>query len=99
MAADAIAEGIEKGDTCEAQLRKWEALYVKGIDRIRRLVCEFYDGLSFGRFVKRHPHLKGLVTDVLIGDVFKDEVDVLWPLMDELRKDMGLPAYQGAGAA
>ncbi len=99
MAADAIAEGIEKGDTSEAQLRKWEKPFVQGMDRMRRLVCEYYDGLSFGRFVKKHPHLKGLVTDVLIGDVFKDEVDVLWPLMDEVRKDMGLPVYQGVGAA
>jgi hypothetical protein len=71
------------------------------MDRIRRLVCEFYDGLSFGRFVKKHPHLKGLVTDVLIGDVFKDEVDVLWPLMDELRAEQGIEPFRPlvAGAA
>ena len=49
MAADTIAEGIEAGDTSEAQLRKWEGPFVKGMDRIRRLVCEYYDGLSFGR--------------------------------------------------
>ena len=94
MAADAIDEAIIKGDTSEAQLRSWEVPFLQGMDRIRRLVCEFYDGLSFGRFVKKHPHLKGLVTDVLIGDVFKDEVDVLWPLMDELRAEQNLPAYQ-----
>lgn len=99
MAADAIAEGIQKNDTSEAQLRKWEKPFVRGIDRIRRLVCEYYDGMSFGRFVKKHPEMKGLVTDVLIGDVFKDEVDVLWPLMDEVRKEIGLSAYQGVGAA
>ena len=94
MAADAIDEAIIKGDTSEAQLRSWEVPFLQGMDRIRRLVCEFYDGLSFGRFVKKHPHLKGLVTDVLIGDVFKDEVDLLWPLMDELRAEQNLPAYQ-----
>jgi len=94
MAADAIIEGFAKNDFSESQLRKWEAPYLQGMDRIRRLVCEFYDGLSFGRFVKKHPHLKGLVTDVLIGDVFKDEVDVLWPLMDELRTEQGIPAYE-----
>jgi flavin-dependent dehydrogenase len=93
MASDVIAEGLAKGDTSETQLRKWEAPYLKGMDRIRRLVCEYYDGLSFGRFVKKHPHLKGLVTDVLIGDVFKDEVDVLWPLMDELRAEQGIGTY------
>ena len=93
MAADCIAEGIDKGDTSESQLRKWEKPFLQGMDRIRRLVCEYYDGLSFGRFVKKHPHLKGLVTDVLIGDVFKDEVDVLWPLMDELRMEQGISPY------
>jgi hypothetical protein len=29
-----------------------------------------------------------MVTDVLIGDVFTDRVDVLWPLMDELRAEV-----------
>ena len=87
MAADAIAEGLAKGDTSEAQLRKWEGPFNAGMDRMRRLVCEFYDGFSFGRFVKRHPDLKGFVTDVLIGDVFKDDVDVLWPLMDAMRAE------------
>jgi len=93
MAADAIAAGIAAGDTSEARLRTWEAPYLQGMNRIRRLVCEFYDGLSFGRFVKEHPHLKGLVTDVLIGDVFKDEVDALWAPMDAMRAEQSLPAY------
>jgi flavin-dependent dehydrogenase len=88
MAADTIAEGIAKGDTSEAQLRKWEPEFVQGMERMRRLVCEFYDGFSFGRFVRKHPDLKNLVTDVLIGDVFRDEVDILWPLMDELRAEV-----------
>jgi flavin-dependent dehydrogenase len=87
MAADTICEGLAKGDTSEKQMRKWEAPFALGMDRMRRLVCEFYDGFSFGRFIRKHPHLKNLVTDVLIGDVFKDEVDVLWPLMDELRRE------------
>jgi flavin-dependent dehydrogenase len=92
MAADAIAEGLASGDTSEAQLRKWEAPFTRGMDRMRRLVCEFYDGFSFGRFVRKHPHLKGHVTDVLIGDVFKDDVDVLWPLMDEMRTEQAAAA-------
>jgi flavin-dependent dehydrogenase len=98
MASDAIDDAIKAGDTSEASLRKWEAPYVQGMNRIRRLVCEFYDGLSFGRFVKKHPHLKGLVTDVLIGDVFKDEVDQLWPLMDDLRKEQNIPPYEALSA-
>ena len=87
MAADAVADGLDRNDTTAKQLGCWEPEYVAGMDRMRRLVCEFYDGFSFGRFVKKHPHLKGHVTDVLIGDIFKDDVDVLWPLMDEMRAE------------
>ncbi len=97
MAADNLIEAFEKNDFSEAQLRKWEKPFLRGVDRIRRLVCEYYDGLSFGRFVKKHPHLKGMVTDVLIGDVFDDDVDVLWPLMDEMRKEQGIPPYVAVG--
>jgi flavin-dependent dehydrogenase len=88
MAADAIAEGLSQGDTSAAQLRKWEAPFIQGMDRMRRLVWEFYEGFSFGRFVRKYPHLKGVVTDVLIGDLFKDSIDDLWGPMDELRAEM-----------
>jgi flavin-dependent dehydrogenase len=87
QAADAIVEGLAKNDVSAKQLRKWEPGFNAGMDRMRQLVCAYYDGLSFGRFIRKHPHLKGLVTDVLIGDVFKDEVDVLWPLIDEMRAE------------
>src|SRR5262245_30215187 len=93
MAADAIVAGLKTGDTSEKQMRSWENAFVAGMKRVRRLVCEFYDGFSFGRFVKKHPHLKGIVTDVLIGDVFGDHVDVLWPLIDEMRKELKMPPY------
>jgi flavin-dependent dehydrogenase len=87
MAADAVAEGLAKRDTSAAQLGKWENDFRRGMDRMRRLVCEYYDGFSFGRFVTKYPHLKGHVTDVLIGDLFKDDVDVLWPLIDAMRAE------------
>lgn len=87
LAADAVAEGLAKGDTSAAQLGKWEKSFVRGMDRMRRLVVEFYNGFSFGRFVRKHPHLKGSLTDLLIGDLFKDELDVVWPLMDEIRRE------------
>jgi len=87
MAADSVSEGLANGDTSETQLRTWEPVFTAGMDRMRRLVCEFYDGLNFGRFIKKHPHLKGHVTDVLIGDIFKDDVDVLWPLIDEMKAE------------
>ncbi len=90
MAADAIHAGLAKNDVSEPQLRTWEIPYIRGMERMRRLVCEFYDGLHFGRFIRAYPHVKGLVTDVLIGDVFKPEVDELWPLLDEWREQHSL---------
>jgi flavin-dependent dehydrogenase len=86
MAADAVAEGLAKGDTSAAQLGRWEAEFAAGMDRMRRLVCEYYDGFSFGRFVRQHPHLKGHLTDLLIGDLFKDSVDEVIEPMDAMRR-------------
>jgi flavin-dependent dehydrogenase len=84
LAADAIAEGIAKGDTSAAQLGKWGPNFEKGVDRMRRLVCEYYDGFSFGRFVKTFPQLKNTVTDLLIGDLFDDRVDEVWGPLESL---------------
>ena len=87
MAADAINEGLTKGDTSAAQLGAWGPAFNEGMDRMRRLVCEFYDGFNFGRFVKKHPELKGHLTDLLIGDLFTDKVDDVIAPMDEFRQE------------
>src|SRR4029450_2669515 len=87
MAADAICEGLEKGDTSAAQLGKWGPGFNEGVDRMRRLVCEYYDGFSFGKFVRTFPHLQGTITDLLIGDLFTDRVDKVWAPMESLYGD------------
>jgi flavin-dependent dehydrogenase len=84
MAADAIAEGLASGDTSASQLGKWGPAFNKGVDRMRRLVCEYYDGFSFGQFVSKHPELRGTITDLLIGDLFGDRVDKVWKPMESL---------------
>jgi len=84
MAADAIVEGLRNDDLSAAQLGRWGAAFNQGVDRMRRLVCEYYDGFSFGNFVRNYPHLKGKVTDLLIGDLFTDAVDVVWEPMETL---------------
>ncbi len=84
LAADAIADGLATGDTSEAQLGRWGAGFNQGVDRMRRLVCEYYDGFSFGAFVRQHPHLRNTITDLLIGDLFTDRVDVVWEPMEAL---------------
>ena len=84
MAADAIVEGLQKNDISAAQLGKWGPAFNEGVDRMRRLVCEYYDGFSFGNFVRHYPQLKGKVTDLLIGDLFTEQVDVVWEPMESL---------------
>ena len=84
LAADAIVDGLQKGDTSKAQLGAWAPGFNKGIDRMRRLVCEYYDGFSFGRFVKKHPELRGTITDLLIGDLFDDKVDKVWAPLEAM---------------
>jgi flavin-dependent dehydrogenase len=84
MAADAIIEGLANGDTSAAQLGKWGPVFSEGVDRMRRLVCEYYDGFSFGNFVRHYPELQGTVTDILIGDLFTDRVDKVWKPMESL---------------
>jgi flavin-dependent dehydrogenase len=84
LAADAIVEGLAGGELSAAQLGKWGELFNRGVDRMRRLVCEYYDGFGFGNFVRTFPQLKGLVTDLLIGDLFTERVDAVWQPMESL---------------
>ncbi len=103
MAADAICDGFETGDTSAGQLGRWGPVFNEGVDRMRRLVCEYYDGFSFGNFVRDYPHLQGTVTDLLIGDLFTNRVDQVWSPMESLyppgkaaipKWDAGTPADQ-----
>lgn len=106
MASQAICDGLDQGDTSAAQLGRWGAVFNEGVDRMRRLVCEYYDGFSFGRFVKAFPQLQGTVTDILIGDVFGDRVDAVWGPMESLYEpgkvpippwNAGVPAERAEG--
>jgi flavin-dependent dehydrogenase len=84
LAADAIVEGLAKNDVSAKQLGSWETMFNQGVDRMRRLVCEYYNGFSFGKFVRTYPDLRGTITDLLIGDLFTDRVDKVWPPMESL---------------
>jgi flavin-dependent dehydrogenase len=84
LAADAIVEALKKGDASASALGTWEKDFNDGVDRMRRLVCEYYEGFSFGQFVNKYPHLRNTVTDILIGDLFTDRVDQVWQPMESL---------------
>jgi flavin-dependent dehydrogenase len=82
LAADAIHAGLVAGDTSAAALGAWGPGYLAGMNRMRKLVRAFYDGLNFGGVVRQHEEAKPLITDILIGDIFKPDIDELWPLLE-----------------
>jgi flavin-dependent dehydrogenase len=92
MAADAVVEGLEKGDTSASQLGKWGPEFNEGMDHMRKLVVAYYEGFSFGRFVKKYPQYKGDLTDLLIGNLWREGItEVFGPLdemLDEFKSEM-----------
>jgi flavin-dependent dehydrogenase len=102
LASDAVVDGLASGDTSAAQLGRWGKVFNEGVDRMRRLVCEYYDGFSFGNMVRCYPDLRGTLTDLLIGDLFTDRVDKVWQPLESLYEpdkppiptwDAGTPAH------
>jgi flavin-dependent dehydrogenase len=76
LAADSIDEGLREGDLSGERLGRFGPELVRGMESIRRLVYAFYSpGFSFADFIRQHPEHRGRLTDILIGDVFKDGVD------------------------
>lgn len=88
MAADAIAEGLKNNNTSAEQLGKWGPQFIQGMDRMKRLVYAFYEGFSFGGFIRKNPDMKRHVIDLLVGDLFKDSVDTVVEPMEMMRKEM-----------
>ena len=88
MAADAISEGLRTNDLSGEQLGSWGPEFLAGMGRLRKLVYAFYDGFNFGTFVRKFPEHKRHVTDLLIGDVFKDTLDKVWEPMAQVQREM-----------
>ncbi len=88
MAADAIAQGILKNDLSANQLGSWGPKFTQGMDRMKRLVYAFYEGFSFGGFIRQNPDMKRHVIDLLVGDLFKDSVDAVVSPMELMRNEM-----------
>ena len=89
MAADCINEAFEKNDFSGAQLGKWGPMLADGMHAMRKLVYAFYtDGFSFGQFMRKHPHLKANLVELLVGDVFRPEVNRIF---DTMQQEIPLP--------
>jgi flavin-dependent dehydrogenase len=74
MAADAVDAALTAGDTSAARFANYGERLCGAIENMRKLVYAFYDPeFSFGRVAKAQPHLRGRLTDCLIGDLFEKE--------------------------
>jgi flavin-dependent dehydrogenase len=93
LAGDAVVAALQENDLSAERLGSWGKDYVRGMDRMRRLVYEFYDGFNFGKFVKRFPHLRGHVTDLLIGDLFNERLDEIIEPLEILRAEQEAAAH------
>ncbi len=55
MAADAIVDGLARDDVSGGQLGRWKAVYDQGVDRMRRLVCEYLRRFQLRQFRPQLP--------------------------------------------
>jgi len=73
MAGDAVHAALEAGDLSPARFEEYGAQVRHGFAAMRALVYAFYDqAFSMREFLTEYPHLKGDVTDCLIGNLFRD---------------------------
>ncbi|MCL4209694.1 MAG: tryptophan 7-halogenase [Phycisphaeraceae bacterium] len=95
MAADAIDAALRAGDVSAGRFADYGRRFCQGIEAMRRLVYAFYDhGFSFAAVLKKHPHLRGDMTDCLIGNVSKD----FEPLFAAVREFADIPGPLPHGA-
>jgi flavin-dependent dehydrogenase len=88
MAADTISDALKTNQINAEKLNSWGPEFLRGMSRIKKLVYAFYDGFNFGAFVKKYPEHKRHITDLLIGDIFKDCLDEVWEPMADVQNDL-----------
>ncbi len=87
LAADAIIDGLAKGDTSAAQLGAWGADVQRGRRSHAPAGVRVLRRLQLRQLRPHYPELRNTVTDLLIGDLFTDKVDKVWGPMESLYPD------------
>ncbi len=98
MAADAVVAGLQAGDVGGDRLGQWGHEFLQGMERMKRLVYTFYEGVSFGRFVRENPHLSGHLVDLLVGKLFDPHVDEIVEPLEAMRRQVRAESLQNAGS-
>ena len=85
LAADAIDAALKSGDPSAAQFQQYGEALCIAIERMRKIVYAFYHPeFSFGKLVKRHPEMRPVLTDLLVGNIFVDQFDELFGAVREI---------------
>ena len=83
LAADAIIEGLQTGNTSGEQLGKWVPDFAKGTTWVRKLAEAWYCGqFRVGKFIREYPQHIGPMTDILIGRIFKPDAGRIFDDLD-----------------
>ena len=89
LAADAIHEGLSKGDTSAPAFLSYSEKFRHGFEAMRKLVYGFYEEkFSFAQIFKKDPTLRPDLTDCLIGNLFID----FDPLFEAVAQFAAVPA-------
>jgi flavin-dependent dehydrogenase len=84
LATDAIHDAFKHDDFSAARLSQFQPKLDQGIESMRKLVYAFYnEGFSFSQFLRKYPDQRVNVIDLLIGNVFKENVDEVYTPMSD----------------
>lgn len=85
MAADAIHDALVRSDFSAERLGRFGNEFVAGMEAVRKLVYAFYTReFSFAQFLKKFPHCRQSVINILVGDVFRKRVDGLFGPLSQM---------------
>lgn len=87
MAGHAVNSALAAGDCSGARFTEYGENLCRGIEAMRKLVYAFYDiNFSFGKLLRQYPHLRGRLTDCLIGDLFDKDFGELFSVIEKMAK-------------
>ena len=99
VGAEAIDAALGEDDLSAARLGSFESQLAGGMTSIRSLVNAFYSReFSFGKFLREYPEHQGDIVDILVGNVFDRDFELLFGRMKEMFASLELPDVAVAGS-
>jgi flavin-dependent dehydrogenase len=97
LAGDAVHAALAAGDVSASRFAAYGEQMSRGIESMRKLVYAFYDhGFSMRELIGKYPHLRGPVTDCLIGNLFLDFTELFRRVAEFARLPEPSPSALGA---